>query len=53
MKPSSAVAPPLKAALEGESGKMVTPTRSEKEAYAVQTLLAPLDQIANGVKAFP
>ena len=32
---------------------MVILTRSEKEAYAVQTLLAPLDQIANGVKAFP
>ncbi|NCZ71780.1 MAG: 6-phosphofructokinase, partial [Actinobacteria bacterium] len=43
----------VKAALEGESGKMVILTRSEKENYAVQTMLAPLDQIANGVKAFP
>jgi 6-phosphofructokinase len=43
----------VKAALAGESGKMVILTRSEKENYAVQTMLAPLDQIANGVKAFP
>ena len=48
-----AIAAAVKAALAGESGKMVILIRSEKENYAVHTMLAPLDQIANGVKAFP
>jgi 6-phosphofructokinase 1 len=43
----------VKAAVAGESGKMVIITRSEKENYGVKTLLAPLSEIANGVKAFP
>ncbi|GBL43371.1 pyrophosphate--fructose 6-phosphate 1-phosphotransferase [Verrucomicrobiota bacterium] len=43
----------VKAAVAGESGKMVILTRSEKENYAVKTMLAPLTEIANGVKAFP
>ena len=43
----------VKAAVAGESGKMVILTRSEKENYGVKTLLAPLSEIANGVKAFP
>lgn len=43
----------VKAAINGESGKMVILARSEKENYAVHTLLAPLNEIANGVKVFP
>ena len=43
----------VRAALAGESGQMVTMVRSGKEAYAVETRLAPLTEIANGVKAFP
>jgi 6-phosphofructokinase 1 len=43
----------VKAAVKGETGKMVILSRSGKEQYAVDTLLAPLADIANGVKAFP
>ena len=43
----------VKAAIKGESGKMVILHRSTKEQYAVETSLAPLTDIANGVKAFP
>jgi 6-phosphofructokinase 1 len=44
----------VKAALAGESGKMVVLARIEgKDHYAVKTALAPLADIANGVKAFP
>ncbi len=43
----------VKAAVAGESGKMVILNRTGKDQYAVETLLAPLADIANGVKAFP
>jgi 6-phosphofructokinase 1 len=44
----------VKAAIKGESGKMVIMSRTGKEQqYGVETLLAPLADIANGVKAFP
>ncbi len=43
----------VKAALNGVTGQMVTLVRSEKEPYSVTTQLAPLAEIANGVKAFP
>ena len=43
----------MKAAVKGESGKMVIMSRTGKEQYGVETLLAPLADIANGVKAFP
>jgi len=44
----------VKAALAGESGQMVVLARVEgKDHYAVKTALAPLGEIANGVKAFP
>lgn len=43
----------VKAAIAGESGKMVILNRTGKDQYGVQPLLAPLADIANGVKAFP
>ncbi|MGA0133885.1 MAG: 6-phosphofructokinase [Opitutales bacterium] len=43
----------VRAALAGESGQMVTLVRTGKDAYAVETRLAPLTEIANGVNAFP
>ena len=44
----------VKAAVKGETGKMVILNRtSNKDQYGVETLLAPLVDIANGVKAFP
>ena len=44
----------VKAALAGESGKIVVLARVEgKDQYAVKTALAPLGDVANGVKAFP
>jgi 6-phosphofructokinase 1 len=41
------------AAVNGQSGKMVTLTRAESDQYRCETGLVPLSEIANGVKAFP
>ena len=43
----------VRAAIAGESGQMVIMVRTGKETYGVETRLAPLSEIANGVKAFP
>ena len=43
----------IQAAVAGESGKMVTLLRTEKETYECTTGLAPLSEIANGVKRLP
>jgi ATP-dependent phosphofructokinase / diphosphate-dependent phosphofructokinase len=44
----------VQAAVAGESGKMVVLARVEgKDHYSVKTALAPLGEVANGVKAFP
>ncbi len=43
----------VKAAVSGESGKMVILVREEKDRYGVSPGLAPLSEIANGVKKFP
>lgn len=43
----------VKAAVEGETDKMVILVRAEGDAYACETSLAPLSEIANGVKDIP
>jgi len=43
----------VKAAIRGETDKMVTLLRGDQDHYTVETGLAPLSEIANGVKAFP
>ena len=43
----------VKAAVDGETGKMVTLLRAEKETYECVTGLAPLTEVANGVKRLP
>jgi len=43
----------VKAAIAGETDKMVTLLRSEGEGYVCETGLAPLSEIANGVKKLP
>ncbi|MEM0965421.1 MAG: 6-phosphofructokinase [Verrucomicrobiota bacterium] len=43
----------VEAAVGGESGKMVTLLRAEKETYECVTGLAPLSEVANGVKKLP
>ena len=43
----------VKAAVEGETDKMVILVRSEGDSYACETGLAPLSEIANGVKLLP
>lgn len=43
----------VKAAIRGETDKMVTLLRSEGDGYACETGLAPLGEIANGVKKLP
>ncbi|MGB0745206.1 MAG: 6-phosphofructokinase [Opitutales bacterium] len=43
----------VKAAIAGETDKMVTLLRSEGDGYACETGLAPLSEIANGVKKLP
>ncbi|MFP4351248.1 MAG: 6-phosphofructokinase [Puniceicoccaceae bacterium] len=43
----------VEAAVSGESGKMVTLLRAEKENYECVTGLAPLSEVANGVKTMP
>ena len=41
------------AAVDGETDKMVTLLRAESETYKCETGLAPLSEIANGVKKLP
>ena len=41
------------AAIRGETDKMVTLIRGDAEQYTVETGLAPLSDIANGVKKLP
>ncbi len=43
----------VQAAVEGETDKMVTLLRSEKETYECVTGLASLSEVANGVKKLP
>jgi len=43
----------VKAAIRGETDKMVTLLRGETDHYTVETGLAPLSDIANGVKKLP
>lgn len=43
----------VKAAVEGESGVMVTLVRGDTEKYSCETVLTELDKVANGVKRFP
>lgn len=43
----------VKAAINGETDKMVILVRAEGEAYSCETSLAPLSEIANGVKEIP
>ena len=43
----------VRAAMAGETDKMVTLLRSDTEPYACETGLAPLSEIANGVKQLP
>jgi len=48
-----AVQAAVRAAVGGETGKMVTLVRGETEHYTCETGLAPLTEIANGVKKLP
>ncbi|MEY2881316.1 MAG: hypothetical protein RLZZ15_3696 [Verrucomicrobiota bacterium] len=43
----------VKAAVNGETDKMVTLIRGDGETYTAETGLAPLSEIANGVKKLP
>ncbi|MDR2430600.1 MAG: 6-phosphofructokinase [Puniceicoccales bacterium] len=46
----------VRAAIDGESGKMVVLVREDKDGkdtYSVRTELAPLNEVANAVKTFP
>ena len=43
----------VRAALEGETDKMVILVRGEGDSYSCETGLAPLSEIANGVKEIP
>ncbi|MEY4488325.1 MAG: hypothetical protein RIQ79_833, partial [Verrucomicrobiota bacterium] len=43
----------VKAAIRGETDKMVTLLRGDHDHYTVETGLAPLSEIANGVKKLP
>jgi 6-phosphofructokinase 1 len=43
----------VKAAINGETDKMVTLLRGDQDHYTVETGLAPLSDIANGVKKLP
>ena len=43
----------VKAAVSGETDKMVILVRAEGENYQCETSLAPLSEIANGVKEIP
>jgi len=43
----------VRAALDGETDKMVILVRGEGDTYSCETGLAPLSEIANGVKEIP
>ena len=43
----------VKAAVDGESGVMITLVRGDTEKYSCETVLTELDRVANGVKHFP
>jgi ATP-dependent phosphofructokinase / diphosphate-dependent phosphofructokinase len=43
----------VRAAIAGETDKMITLVRGETEHYTVETGLAPLGEIANGIKKLP
>ena len=43
----------MKAAVAGETDKMVTLLRGDGETYTCETGLASLSEIANGVKKLP
>ena len=43
----------VKAAIDGETDKMVILVRAEGDTYECETGLAPLSEIANGVKEIP
>ena len=43
----------VKAAIDGETDKMVILVRTEADGYTCETGLAPLSEIANGVKLLP
>jgi 6-phosphofructokinase 1 len=43
----------VQAAINGETDKMVTLLRGDGETYTCETGLAPLSEIANGVKTLP
>ncbi len=43
----------VKAAVKGESGKMVSLVRTDSDKYGCETVLVNLSEIANGVKHFP
>ncbi len=43
----------VRAAVAGETDKMVTLVRGEGDSYTCETSLAPLSEIANGVKKLP
>ncbi len=43
----------VKAAIDGETDKMVTLVRAEADQYLCETGLVSLDEVANGVKALP
>ena len=43
----------MQAAVEGETDKMVTLIRGDGDHYTVETGLAPLSDISNGVKKLP
>lgn len=43
----------VRAAMDGENDKMVTLIRGDNDPYTFETGLAPLSEVANGVKALP
>ncbi len=43
----------VRAAVAGESGKMVTLLRGDSDTYTCETGLTPLEDVANGVKTIP
>ena len=43
----------VKAAVDGQTDKMVTLLRGDADSYTCETGLAPLSEIANGVKKLP
>ena len=43
----------VKAAINGETDKMITLVRGDTDHYSIETGLAPLSEIANGVKKLP